>query len=120
LRTQATQGSRTTGIPRAMVLRLIRVLLGAPGFLATVACRFVASRLDSSVGESGPHDFAVRENAFVGAQARCTSSRPSLPASNVRDDRDTPLLVEAGWQEVITELRKTEAVYFSREGLTIF
>jgi hypothetical protein len=29
----------TTGVPCAMGLRLIRVLLGAPGFLATVALR---------------------------------------------------------------------------------
>jgi len=33
------QGSRTTGVPCAMGLRLIRGLLGAPGFLATVASR---------------------------------------------------------------------------------
>jgi hypothetical protein len=40
LRTQATTGQpKTAGIPRAMVLRLIRDLLGAPGFLATVALR---------------------------------------------------------------------------------
>ena len=31
------RAAETTGIPRAMVLRLIRGLLGAPGFLATVA-----------------------------------------------------------------------------------
>ncbi len=31
--------SQNTGIPCAMVLRLIRDLLGAPGFLATVALR---------------------------------------------------------------------------------
>jgi hypothetical protein len=60
--------SRTTGIPRAMVLRLIRDLLGAPGCLATVASRETSrEKLDPSIGGSGPHDFAVRKNAFVGA-----------------------------------------------------
>jgi hypothetical protein len=41
-------------------LRLIRGLLGAPGFLATVARRFVACELDPSIGGSGQRDFAVR------------------------------------------------------------
>ena len=50
-------------------LRLIRALLGVPGFLAAVVCR-MTGRLDPSVGRSGPHDFAVRQDAFVGAQAR--------------------------------------------------
>jgi hypothetical protein len=50
----------STGIPCAMVLRLIRDLPGVPGFLATVALRVIATKLDTSVGVSGPHDFAVR------------------------------------------------------------
>ena len=76
------------------------------------------ARLDLSVGRSGPHDFAVRPDAFVGAQARCTSRRPPHPASHVRDDRDTPLLEEAGRVERTTNLRKTEEVYFARSRLT--
>jgi hypothetical protein len=63
-----TGSAGTTGIPRAMVLRLIRDLLGAPGCLATVASRETSrEKLDPSIGGSGPHDFAVRKNAFVGA-----------------------------------------------------
>jgi hypothetical protein len=49
-----------------MVLRLIRDLPGAPGFLATVT-RVMPKEsskhhreFDTSVGVSGPHDFAVR------------------------------------------------------------
>jgi hypothetical protein len=50
-----------------MGLRLIRGLLGAPGFLAIVASR--SSRLlDPSVGGSGQHDFAVRNPRFVFAR----------------------------------------------------
>jgi hypothetical protein len=37
---------------------------------------------------------------------------------NVRDDRDTPLFIEAGRGKIITTFRKTEAEYFWREGLT--
>ena len=59
------------------------------GFLATVAPEKLASQeLDASVEASGPHDFAVR----VSAVRLAALSRPSLPAPNVRDDRDTPLL----------------------------
>jgi hypothetical protein len=39
-----------------------------PGLIASIARRFVACKLDPSVGRSGPHDLAVRENAFVGAR----------------------------------------------------
>ena len=45
-------------------------------------------KVDISVGISGPHDFSVRFCA-VRLQAQ---RRPSHPAPNVRDDRDTPLL----------------------------
>jgi hypothetical protein len=44
-------------------------------------------QLDASVGASGPHVFAVR----FGAVRQRHYSRPSHPAPNVRDDRDTPL-----------------------------
>jgi hypothetical protein len=38
---------------------VLRALLGEPGFLAPVVKRIVTARLDTSVGVSGPHDFAV-------------------------------------------------------------
>jgi hypothetical protein len=49
-------------------------------------------QLDISVEISGPHGLAVRETRS--RQARV--SRPSHPASNVRDDREAPLLSGAG------------------------
>jgi len=50
-----------------MGLRLIRALPGAPGFLATVAgaIRMHRRQRDTSVGVSGPRDFAVRLPSFV-------------------------------------------------------
>ena len=49
--------------------------------------------LDASVGASGPHDFAVRTQCHSSAlNLRADMQRPSRPAPNVRDDRDTPLL----------------------------
>jgi hypothetical protein len=53
-----------------MVYDLLRALPGVPGFVATVALRNVFARLDPSVGESGPHAFAVRDDVFVRAHAR--------------------------------------------------
>jgi hypothetical protein len=53
--------------------------LSCPRRLARIA----PTRLDASVGASGPHDFAVRSSA-----ARLASlPRPPHPAPNVRDDR---------------------------------
>jgi hypothetical protein len=50
--------------------------------------KITIDKLDASVGAPGPHILAVRANR------RCLTppARPSHPASNVRDDRDTPLL----------------------------
>ena len=44
--------------------------------------RFIHRRLDPSVGEAGPHDFAVR----TGCARLPPPLRPSHPAPNVRDD----------------------------------
>jgi hypothetical protein len=46
-------------------------------------------QFDPSVGRSGPHDFAARS----GRARLALPKRPSHPAPNVRDDRDTPLLI---------------------------
>jgi len=50
------------------------------------------SQLDSSVEESKPHDFAVRDRRL----RLMRRSRPPHPAPNVRDDRETPLFVSTG------------------------
>ena len=77
------------GIPRAIGFNgLPRGLPGEPGFVASVACGIANRKLDTSVGVSGRHDFAVRLRAVrLSAQ-----KRPSHPAANVRDDRETPLV----------------------------
>ena len=70
-----------------MVYVLFRALPGEPGFLATVIPEKLASQeLDTSVGVSGPHDFAVRLSAI-----RQKHIRVHRIPSRVRDDRDTPL-----------------------------
>ena len=76
----------TTGLPCAMVLRLIRDLPGDQALLPP-------SPIDRST------DLAPalgRQDHTISPSATCCSSRntsrPSHPASNVRDDREAPLL----------------------------
>ena len=59
---QVTPGSpKHSGIPRANGFNgFLRGLPGEPGFVASVACGD-HHRLDTSVGVSGRHDFAVRD-----------------------------------------------------------
>src|SRR5476651_1118371 len=52
---------------------LSRALLGVPGLIATVARAALSCELDTSVGVSGPHVFAVRHPRVRLARA----SRPS-------------------------------------------
>jgi len=68
-------------------LRLISRSPRGPGSFAPVVRRTVSYDLNTSVGVSGPHDFAVRFK-----RARLTRhQRPPHPALYVRDDRETPL-----------------------------
>jgi hypothetical protein len=91
-RKQVTTGtSKRSDIPCAMVLRLIRDLLGVPGLLATVVREFV-HELDPSVGRSGPHDFTVRVEPLRLKRANAAIA----PRATCRDDRDTPLMSGAG------------------------
>src|SRR5215468_7121724 len=72
-----TGSAKSSGIPCAMVLRLIRDLPGEPGFLAPIIALTSSAQLVASVGATGPHDFAVR----VDAARLATSPHPSHPAS---------------------------------------
>jgi hypothetical protein len=71
-----------------MVLTVSFVLSPAIGFVATVPAQCKAlAQIDAGIEASGPHDFTVR----VPITRQLTGSRPSHPALNVRDDRDTSL-----------------------------
>jgi hypothetical protein len=76
-------------------------------------------RLDTSVGVSGPHVFAVRFSIIrPHALARMTPPRPLHPAPNVRDDREAPLLWEQDGEtdKLIRLFGKSE--YFFKRGWT--
>ena len=67
-----------------MVLTVSFVLSPVTGLVCHRHRRF--RRLDTSVGVSGPHDFAVRSKQRRQRAATSTASRPY-----VRDVRETPL-----------------------------
>ena len=86
-------------------------------------------KLDASVGASGPHDFAVRNNIsrqHAGESLKSLSTRPAIPSrakrcrvhrnpSRVRDDHDTPLLW-GGMPEVLEVIwGEWEQKYFSEK-----
>jgi hypothetical protein len=71
-----------------MVYGLFRALPGVPGLIATVACG-ITRKLDTSVGVSGPHDFAVR---IVSLASRYQCVHRILHPTSVAIAR-TPLLV---------------------------
>ena len=69
-----------------------QLLLGVPGFVATVASWDSPAKLDTSIGVPGPHGFVERLARFVVS----AHPRPSLPASRfVTIGRNVPR-VEAG------------------------
>ena len=73
------------------------------------------AKLDTSVGMSGPHGLAVRDELHS-SNAACAST---ASRSNTRDDREAPLLIRRrDGSDMIINLRKTEEKYFSRKDLT--
>jgi hypothetical protein len=108
----------TPGLPCAMVLTVYFALSLVTGLSchhrSQETCKQLASReLDASVGASGPHDFAVRAQRHSSFDSR----RPSHPAPNVRDDRDTPLLWVRDSDRCKSDLGEKNTRIFLRKGL---
>jgi hypothetical protein len=80
---------KQSGLPCAMVLRLTSSSPWRPGLFATITPKKLASQgLDTSVGVSGPHDFAVHDHSrSSGASFASTASHPAF-----RDVRNAPLV----------------------------
>src|SRR6202022_4573379 len=134
----------TPGFPRAMVLTAYFVLSPVTGLfchrrLADIGAsrpgraRNVSAKLDASVGASGPHDLAFRNNAVrlhavSCSRARRTALRPRLRADAVASTASRPASVTIASRpsgdetgeliEVI--LASVIAEYFSNQGWTGF
>ena len=92
-------------------LRLIPRSPRCPGLLATVACGY-CRKLDASVGASGPHVFAVREQQ----RSSALPPRPPHPAPNVRDDRETPLWKGRMANRIIRNFDEVKRNYENRKN----
>jgi hypothetical protein len=71
-----------------------------------------SQELDTSVGVSGPHDFAVRIGALVSRAAASIASQ-----SNVHDDREAPLLRAGMARAGSADLPDDESEIFFGRGL---
>jgi hypothetical protein len=78
-----TGSAGSSGIPCAMVLTVSFGLSPGTGLSCPRRRAIGLAQLDTSVGVSGPHDFAVRVGIVRprAQSARATPSRPSQPAS---------------------------------------
>ena len=104
-RGRTTGSAGAAGIPCAMVLTAYIVLSPVrPGFVVTVALRHISQ---SEAPASGRQDHTTSPSAI------CCSShntpRPSHPASNVRDDREAPLLRQRDARMIVVICPTTQA-----------
>jgi len=111
---QKTQAAVTTGpagatgIPCAMVLRLIARSPRCSGLCSHRRLAKLPAKLDPSVGGSGPHAFAVREAVFAGAHTRAEHPHvhrillptsvtiASRPSRGIRMRREKHIFLENG------------------------
>ena len=106
----------TAGTPCATVLRLIRALLGVPGFRAAVASRETSrEKLDPGIGGSGPHDFAVR----LAAARHAAQSVHRIPRPTLVTIAKRPSWRGTGRGEKIIIFGKMELDYFAPRRLTV-
>src|SRR4029077_5685979 len=93
---ETTGSPETSGLPCAMVLRLISCSPRGPGSFAPVIRGINSANLTPASGGRDHTPLPSASASFVNAPPK----RPSHPAPNVRDDRDTPLLVGRDTQDV--------------------
>jgi hypothetical protein len=98
-----------------MVLRLISSSPRGPGFVAPVA-GVMRSIIASLTPASGRQDHTTSPSARVRSRQQRTS-RPSHPAPNVRDDRETPLVRGRDRDRYAGDLGEKNTRIFLREGL---
>ena len=99
-----------------MVLTAYIVLSPGTGLFCPRHRRNRFRQLSASVGAPGPHDFAVR----ISAARLASPLRPPHPASNVRDDRDTPLLWRRDSRNTTTDFGFGKSEIFFTRGLDRF
>ena len=114
---------RQSDIPCAMVLTVSFVLSSVTGLCCHRRSReaLASHELDTSVGVSGPHDFAVRNNIVRphALSARRYHRVHRIPP-HVRDDREPPLSSGETARAGSADLPDGESGIFLREGMDRF
>src|ERR1700688_4579901 len=85
------EAPETSGIPHAMVLRLISRSPRGPGSFAPVIGGIASANLAPASGRQDHTTSPYATTSFVLALSRLKLLRPPYPALNVRDDREAPL-----------------------------
>ena len=112
--------SRTSGIPCAMALRLIRDLPGDRLFCPRLRQRACAPCAGLSTGRPGPHDFtSVMRRSSARASASCDAPRPPHPRPTCRDDRAQRPSQRGGMARDNHDFRKLAIHLFFSEVLDI-
>jgi hypothetical protein len=75
------------------------------------ACCLRRQRIANLISASGYQAHTTSPSAFA-PFVNAPPKRPSHPAPNVRDDRDTPLFSGAGWREVLEMICPTGKVKY--------
>src|SRR5262245_46152369 len=104
---------KQSGIPCAMVLRLISCSPRCAGLDSHRRPATRLAELDPSVGGSGPHDFAVRISRRSSAGAKRVHRIPR--STFVTIGRNVPL-AEAGFANTIINFGKTEDEFFTTKA----
>ena len=106
-------GGDHTGLPRAMVLRLIGALPGEPCRLppSPRRCVGITADLRASLGAPGPHHFAVRNPR----RSSVSASASTAPRTTFRDDAYAPY-TGAGWERGKHDFRNIGSNLFLGRG----
>jgi hypothetical protein len=104
---------KSHGIPCAMVLRLLRALLGVPGFLAPVTCEHGPQACPQRRG-----DRTTRLDRPLVPRTPCEETSGHRSLSRVRGDHDPPLLMDRMRGNLPLCCPTLKAIYFFRKGWT--
>jgi hypothetical protein len=110
---KGSQGTETSGIPCAMILRLLRALPGVPGFLATIAC---GNLPQTWLQHRGARTTRLDRPLVPRTPCEETSGHRSL--SRVRGDHDPPLLMDRMRGNLPVFCPTAKAIYFFPKGWT--
>ena len=102
--------------PHAMVLTVSFVLSPVTGLFCHRRRRRCLHRLDSSVGASGPHDFAVH----LKRRSSCSAISVHRIPPRVRDDRASAPLWDGTVSDILLICVRRKRKYFCKGGWTGF